>query len=108
MNDSTAYRRFEVLLPLLFNDGQPVPQEHFTATLAELRQRFGDMSIETQATRGLAQYGGQEFRDDLIRVYVDVPDQPEHRAFFRGWKETLKKRFQQLDVWLTTFPLEVL
>ena len=108
MSDTTAYRRFEVLLPVRFNDGKDVPHDHFTETLAELRERFGDLSIETQATRGLAQYGGQEFRDDLIRVYVDVPDQSEHRAFFRGWKETLKKRFQQLDVWLTTFPLEVL
>jgi hypothetical protein len=108
MDDLTAYRRFEVLLPLRYNDGQAVPQSHFTETLAELRERFGDLSIETQATRGLTQYGGQQFRDDLIRVYVDVPDLPEHRAFFTAWKESLKKRFQQLDIWLTTFPLEVL
>ncbi len=80
MNNLNVHRRFEVLLPLQFNDGQAVPQAHFTETLAELRQRFGDLSIETQATRGLSQYGSQQFRDDLIRVYVDVPDLPEHRA----------------------------
>ncbi len=108
MNDLNVYRRFEVLLPLQFNDGQAVPQAHFTETLAELRQRFGDLSIETQATRGLTQYGSQHFRDDLIRVYVDVPDLPENREFFVTWKETLKARFQQLDIWLTTYPLEVL
>jgi hypothetical protein len=108
MSDVPAYRRFEVLLPLRFNDGQSVPHDHFTETLTELRERFGDLSIETQATRGLTQYGSQHFRDDLIRVYVDVPDLPEHRAFFVAWKGTLKARFQQLDIWLTTYPLEVL
>jgi hypothetical protein len=104
----TPYRRFEVLLPLWFNDGRAVPEEHFAETLAELRARFGDLSIETQATRGLSQYGDRSFRDDLIRVYVDVEDLPENRQFFQSWKETLIARFEQHDIWLTTYPLEVL
>ena len=104
----TFYRRFEVLLPLWFNNGEPVPEAHFSQTLSELRERFGDLSIETQATRGLSQYGERSFRDDLIRVYVDVEDLPEHRQFFVDWKATLMSRFEQHDIWLTTYALEVL
>ena len=52
--------------------------------------------------------GGQSYRDDLIRVFVDVPDVPENREFFIAAKERLKARFQQLDIWVTTHPLEIL
>lgn len=33
---SKAYRRFELLLPLRYNDGQPVPDEIIGSTLLEL------------------------------------------------------------------------
>ena len=49
---SKTLRRFEVLLPLRFNDGQPVPDEIVADTLLELEQRFGAVSCETQSIRG--------------------------------------------------------
>ena len=36
---SRSFRRFEILLPLRFNDGSPVPGELVADTLLELRQR---------------------------------------------------------------------
>ena len=42
------WRRCEILLPLKFNAGQPVPRESSTETLLELEQRFGAVSCETQ------------------------------------------------------------
>ena len=38
------YRRYEMLLPLRFNDGQPVPDELIADTLLELEERFGAVS----------------------------------------------------------------
>ncbi len=102
------FRRYEILLPLRFNDGRAVPDEVLANTLLELEQRFGAVSCETQNIRGLWTHQGQEFRDDLVRVFVDVPDLPEHRQFFVEFKERLKARFQQLDIWITTHPLEIL
>ena len=99
------YRRFEVLLPLKFNDGKPVPDDLIADTLLELEQRFGAVSCETQTIRGLWQHQGQSFRDDLVRVFVDVP---ANRQFFVEFKERAKKRFQQIDLWVTTYPLDVL
>src|SRR5262245_62313527 len=101
---STTLRRYEFLLPLRFNDGQPVPDSLLGETLLDLRQRFGAVSSETQIIRGFWQHEGQEFRDELVRVFLDVPDTPESRAFFAAYKEQLKARFRQLDIWMTTYP----
>jgi hypothetical protein len=105
---SKTFRRFELLLPLRLNDGRPVPEESIGETLLELRARFGAVSCETQVIRGLWQHQGQIFRDDLIKVYVDTPDLPENIEFFLGYKEQLKARFQQLDIWMVTYPIRVL
>jgi hypothetical protein len=105
---SKPYRRFEVLLPLRFNQGEPIPEALLADTLLELEERFGSVSAETSPIRGHWHHQGQVFRDELVRVFVDLPDLPEHLQFFQEFKERLKTRFQQLDIWMTTYPLEVL
>ncbi len=50
----------------------------------------------------------QSFHDDLVRVFVDVLDVAENRAFFRQFKEQLKTRFRQIEIRMTTYPIEVL
>ena len=105
---SDSFRRFEILLPQRFNDGRPVPDELIADTLLELEERFGAVSSETQTIRGLWRHEGQLFRDDLIRVSVDVPDVPDSRQFLVEFKNRLKVRFQQLDIWMTTHSIEVM
>ena len=48
------------------------------------------------------------FRDDLCRVFVDVPDTKKTRGFFVDFKERMKVRFKQIDIWMTTYRVEVL
>jgi hypothetical protein len=43
-----------------------------------------------------------------MRVFVDVADAPENREFFSQFKEHLKVRFRQVEIWLTTYPIEAL
>jgi len=105
---SSSLRRFEILLPLRFNDGSPVPDELVGQTIVELRQQFRAISAESQVIRGHWQHQGEEFRDELVRLFVDVPDTAENLAFFVGYKEQLKTRFLQLDIWMTTYPIEVI
>src|SRR4051812_34745166 len=104
---SGSFRRYELLLPRKFNDGRPVPDDLIADTLLELEEEFGAVSSETQAIRGMWRHEDELFRDELVRVYVDTEDIPGSRAFFVDFKERLKIRFQQLDIWLTTFPIEV-
>jgi hypothetical protein len=77
---SSMLRRFEILLPLRFNDGQPVPDELIGETIQELRQQFGAISPETQVIRGHWQSQTEVFRDELVRLFVDVADSGENRA----------------------------
>ena len=105
---SASFRRFEILLPRKFNDGQPVPDELIADTLLELEERFGAVSSETQTIRGLWRYEDRLFRDELIRTFVDTPDVPESREFMLEFKERMKARFRQIDIWMTTYPIEVL
>ncbi len=102
----SALRRYEVLLPLRFNDGEAVPDELIGRTLLELRQKFHAVSSETQIIRGYWEQGGQPYRDDLVRVFVDVEDSEEARQFFLRWKVELKTRFRQLEIWVMSHPVE--
>ena len=45
-------RRYEILLPLRFNDGAPVPDELVGGEMVALQDQFGAVSFETQTIRG--------------------------------------------------------
>ena len=51
-------RRYEILVPLVFNDGTPVPETLLAETFAELRARFGAASWETQTVKGIWEHEG--------------------------------------------------
>ena len=104
----SVLRRYEILLPQSLNDGTSIPREGLADALLELRARFGAVSCETQVIQGSWEFQGTVFHDDLVRVFVDVTDTPANREFFVQFKERLKERFQQLDIWLTTYPIESL
>src|SRR5687768_13616580 len=104
----SSLRRYEILVPLLFNDGKPVPEELLERTFRELRDHFGSASWETQVVRGSWEYKGAVFQDNLTRLFVDVPDIARHRTFFKSFKKRLKKRFDQLEIWITSHPLDVI
>ena len=104
----SAFRRFEILLPLRFNDGTAVPPNLIADALLEIENRFGAVSSETQTIQGTWHHEGRSYRDDLVRIFADVPDIPESLEFFRQFKETIKARFQQIDIWMTTYPIQVI
>jgi hypothetical protein len=74
---SSKWRRYEVLLPLRFNDGRDVPEEWLADAVFEIVDQFGAASYETQKVEGHWRHGGALYRDELARLVVDVPDSPE-------------------------------
>jgi hypothetical protein len=103
-----SFRRFEVLLPLRFNDGQPVPDGLIADTVLELFDQFGAVSSETQTIRGRWGYATEVFRDDLMRAFVDTDDSEASIEFFVNYKEQLKLRFEQIDFWIATNRIEII
>ncbi len=104
---SSSQRRFEILLPQRYNDGQPVPDELIADALLAIRQKFKSVSSETQIIRGIWEHAGISYRDELIRIFVDVDDLQENHQFFRDFKEQLKVTFRQVDIRITTYLIEV-
>ena len=51
---------------------------------------------------------GQRFEDEHLRLIVDVEMTAETREFFRRFKETLKTRFRQIEIWIVSFEIEVI
>jgi hypothetical protein len=100
--------RFEILLPLFYNDGQPVEDSAFVRTDDELVALFGATSTDAVTVRGHWLYQSTIYEDRLIRVRVDVDDVPENWQKMRDLKETLKTRFDQLDIWISAHRIEIL
>ena len=93
---SSRWRRFEVLLPLRFNDGRDVPGEWIAEAVLEIVDHFGAASYETQRVEGHWRHSGVLYRDDLVRVVVDVPDSARNRQWMRQFKERWKVRLEQI------------
>lgn len=103
-----SFRRYELFLHSRLMNQQRIPDELIFEILLEVKQRLGIVSSENQRVRCFWRHEGQSYRDDLERVFVDVPDTAENRRFFEEHKERLKTRFRQVDIWMTTYLIEVL
>lgn len=104
---SSNWRRFEVLLPLRFNDGREVPPEWLAEAVLEIVDQFGAASYETQKVEGHWRHGGVSYRDDLVRVVVDVPDSAENRTWVKEFKARWKTRLDQLELWVVSYLIEI-
>jgi hypothetical protein len=103
----SSWRRFEVLLPLQFNDGRDVPPEWLADALLEIVDQFGAASYETQKVEGHWRHGGVVYRDNLVKIVVDVPESLENRQWMKEFKDRWKSRLEQLELWLVSYVIEV-
>lgn len=104
---SSNWRRFEVLLPLRFNDGREVPSEWLAEAVLEVVERFGAASYETQKVEGHWRQSAVAYRDDLVRLVVGTPDSLEHREWMKDFKERWKTKLEQLDLWIVSHPIDI-
>ena len=104
---SSNWRRFEVLLPLQFNDGRDVPPEWLAEAVLEMVDYFGAASYETQKLEGHWRHGSVIYRDNLVRLVVDVPDTPQGREWMKEFKGRWKTRLEQLELWMVSYLIEV-
>jgi hypothetical protein len=87
-------KRYEILLPLNYNDGSLIEAEKFDETAEELCYRDG-------------KYGGTRYRDQLLRLRFDTND-PSAATFLHGAKAHWKERFRQIDIWITGHEIDVI
>jgi hypothetical protein len=104
---SSKWRRFEVLLPLRFNDGRTIPAEWIAEAVLEIVDEFGAASYETQKVEGHWRHGAVIYRDDLVRIVVDLPDTTKNRKWMKEFKARWKDRLEQIELWLISYRIEL-
>ena len=104
---SSKWRRFEVLLPTQFNDGRGVPPEWLAEAVLEVVDHFGAASYETQKLEGHWRHGGVLYRDDLVKLVIDVPDASKNRRWMKAFKDRWKERLEQLELWMVSYRVEI-
>lgn len=102
-----SFRRYEVFLPNRYNDGTPVEQSKFLLTNRDLVTEFGAATFLPETMRGIWTHQGQVYEDTSVRFFVDVEDTPESAAFFARFKQILKERFRQIDIWIVSYEIRL-
>ena len=103
-------RRYEILLPAEFNDGRLIADacpRCLPDSLSEVIDNFGAFTFRPDAALGSWATGGHRYDDRLYLLIVDVDDTAGHRAWISHLKSHLLQRFQQLEIYVTSYPVEV-
>ncbi|BFU42027.1 hypothetical protein [Krasilnikovia sp. MM14-A1004] len=103
-------RRYEILLPAEFNDGRLVMDACpmcVPESLKEVGDTFGAFTFRPDAALGNWTADGRRYSDRLFALIVDVDDTAEHRAWIAHFKTHLLQRFEQLEIYVTSYPIEV-
>lgn len=82
--------RFEILLPLKYNDGSPVEPMRFAMTREELDTIFGGSTRDSIPASGHWFYEGVLYEDELIRFHVDAPYSSDNINFSSSIKKFSK------------------
>ncbi len=95
-------QRYDIFLPLRYNDGREIENEKFLQLHDELIERFGGVTSikQTNPLQGIWRYQNQRYTDEIIIVTTLDFDYPQSQSeqFFVELKEQLKKRFEQLEI----------
>lgn len=103
-------RRYEILLPAEFNDGRLVADacpRCFPESLSEVIDSFGAFTFRPDAALGSWTAGGHRYDDRLYALAVDVEDTAENRAWIAHLKSHLRRRFEQVEIYVTSHPIDV-
>jgi hypothetical protein len=106
----TTTRRYEVLLPARFNNGHEVVETCMRClpdTLMEVVDRFGALTFDPRPANGVWTQNGMRYDDELFRLALDVPDTDDSRQWIATFKKELLKRFDQLEIYIVSYPVEV-
>ncbi len=104
---NSKLRRFEILLPLQFNDGSEIPGEWIAEAVLEIVENFGAASYETQKVEGHWRHQDVIYRDNLVKIIIDAPDEEINRQWMREYKARWKAKLKQLELWLVSYTIDI-
>src|SRR5437867_12687935 len=96
-------KKYEIYLPLKYNDGREIEAEKIKQVREELIAVFGALTVSSLSApyQGSWKYGGVMFVDDIIKIEIITADDKKAERFFRSFKERLKRLLKQIDILIT-------
>ena len=97
-------KKYEIYVPLKYNNGDPIESEKIKQIREELIAAFGTLTVSALSApfQGTWKYGGVQFMDDIIKIEVITAEDVKTDRFFRRFKQRLKQLLQQVDILITT------
>lgn len=93
-------KKYEIYLPLKYNDGTKIEAEKIKQIREELVDVFGARTVSSQAApyQGAWNYRGIDIIDDIIKIEIIARADRKTQKFFREFKKRLKRLLKQIDV----------
>src|SRR5256714_2795640 len=103
-------RKYEIYLPLKYNNGEAIEAEKIVAIWDELAEAYGAITVSPLSApyQGRWKYGGVEYIDEIIKVEVVAANDRAAKKFLKEFKERLKESLQQIDILITTHGIQVI
>ncbi|MGD9561412.1 MAG: hypothetical protein AB7F88_03175 [Pyrinomonadaceae bacterium] len=102
-----SLRRFEILIPLQFNDGSDISDDFISDAILEIVDEFGALSYYHNSVQGRWTSEGIAYHDRNSKIVIDIPDTPENIQWMRDYKARWKEKLDQLDLWLVSYEIDV-
>jgi len=95
--------KFEIYLPLKYNDGTEIETKKLKEIQQHLIAVFEAMTLSSLSAplQGKWRYGGVEYIDDIVRIDIIAREDWDSIQFFKNFKRRLKRNLRQLDILIT-------
>ena len=102
-------RRYDIFLPLKFNDQRPIPRRLFSAVEKRLLARFGGLTSQHQhlPLKGIWEERGKVFLDEIVVFTAIDFQQGGSPEFVFDLKDFLLRKFDQPEIMITEISLGV-
>jgi hypothetical protein len=97
-------RKYEIHLPLSYNDGEPIEEEKIRSAQDELIRLFGSLAVSDRKTW---KYDGAGCIE-VVKLEIVTADDKVPRTFLKDFKERVKESFRQSDILITTLQIQTL
>ena len=89
-------RKYEIYLPLKYNDGKEIEPEKIKRIREELIDMFGAITVSSRSSpyQGTWKYGGVDFIDDIIKFEIIAGADKKNRGVFSAIQATIEATSQ--------------
>ncbi len=84
------------------------PREWLADAVFEIVGQFGGGQVtKPRRIEGHWQQGVRVYRDNLVRLVIDVPDTLKNRNWMKGFKKRWKAKLEQLELWMVSYVVTI-